>query len=146
MIETTVNVRRLFDRFDRVKRRDQRRVFSDARKPLRADLRDHAKNQAEPDGRWPGLAATTVARRAQGKKRHRRRLLGRLPYAIAIQSGPTFVRAVSRARWSNVHQRGGTAGHGARIPRREFMWASRKPVREVRTMLKAAIMAAWKGR
>jgi phage gpG-like protein len=131
--------------FARLKRIDGRKVFRDARKPLRGDLREHAKAQASPDGRWAPIASSTKERRARGKGR-RRRLLGRLPTAIALTSGADFVRAVSRAKWSRIHQDGGRAGHGAKIPARPFMWASKKLTRLVRDLFTAALSRAWAGR
>lgn len=139
MIEATVNIRGILDGFDRMKRRDQRNTMSKARKPVRVDLRDHAKSMSDSGGRWPGRAASTRERRG-----NRRKLLGRLPTAIRITSGSDFVRAVSIVRWGNVHNRGGRAGNGATIPRRQFMWVSRRLVREVRDLLRASVIAAWR--
>jgi hypothetical protein len=131
--------------FDRVKRRDQKRVFRDARKPVRVDLREHAKGQAGPRGRWPGLAASTLERKARG--RHgARRLLGRLPNAVKMEHGPTFVRAKSAVRWARAHAEGLQVGRGARLRARRWMWISRNLRREVARMLRAAVMRAWRGR
>ena len=146
MIDATVHVGGVLRLFDRVKRRDQRRVFSEARKPMRSDVRDHARQQADPRGRWPGLAASTLERRSRGGRRRKRKLLGRLPSAIKLEHGPGFVRATSIVRWASAHARGASVGRGSRLPARRWMWISRKLRRDVVRMIRAAIIAAWRGR
>jgi len=141
VIEAVVIGAPILRAFERLKRVDGRKVFRESKKPLRVDLREHAKAQSAPDGRWSPIASSTKERRGR-----RRRLLGRLPTAIAITSGVDFVRAVSRAKWSRIHQDGGTAGHGSRIPQRTFMWASKKLTRLVRDLYVGALDRAWMGR
>lgn len=145
MINARVDMGGVLRLFDRVKRRDQRRVFRDARKPVRVDLRDHAKAQSDPKGRWPGLAASTLERRARGGRRSRRKLLGRLPGAYKLEHGPGFVRATAVVKWSPAHARGLRVGHGARLQARRWMWISRNLRRTVARMLRAEVMRAWRG-
>lgn len=102
---------------------DLRPAWKELRKPLRADQREHAKKQEGPDGSWPARASSTKVRAASGRRR-KRKLLGRLPTALSVRHDRRRLLIASLAKWSDVHNQGGRAGHGARIPRRTFLWAS----------------------
>lgn len=145
MLTAHVNIGGVLRAFERLKRTDTSKAFRAAKKPARKDQRDHAKRQASAQGRWPGLADTTRARRARGAKRKSRKILGRLPAALQITSGKDFVRVTSRVPWSGVHQDGGAAGKNARIPRRQFLWISKDLLRAVRDIFTAALDRAWQG-
>lgn len=88
-------------------------IARDLKKPLRADQRDHARQQEGPDGKWP-----------KRKLGGRRRVLGKLPAAIKVTARGSMVSAVSRASWSGAHQDGAVVGRGARLPARPFLWLS----------------------
>lgn len=132
-----------------------RPAWASLRRPMRDDQRDHAKAQAGPNGKWPRNSPKTIERarqmkrgrrkakkRAKGRrketvkftnKRGRRqfrasRLLGSLPNrTVQVQQlGGDGLRAFSRVPWSGVHQEGGRAGRGSRIPARPFLWLSSK--------------------
>lgn len=105
-------------------RPDLRPAWREVRKPFRADLADHRKRREGPDGPWAPRASSTKTR-TSGRKRARR-LLGRLPTAIVVKTDRGKLTATSRVRWSAIHQDGGRAGHGARIPARTFLWASER--------------------
>lgn len=127
---------------DRLKKTDRRKVFREARKPMRADIRDHAKQKTGPEGNWAPIASSTKDRRRRaGRKRGR--LLGRLPLAIKIATGPTFIRATWMPRWATAHFRGQRVGHGARLPRRNPAWISRELRRKVGDLLMQALKRAW---
>lgn len=145
MIETTVNIAPVMRSFDRLRRVDGRKVFREARKPMRVDIREHAKAKAGPDGGWAPLAASTKERRRRAG-RARGRLLGRLPNAAKISTGFDFIRAEWLVKWSRVHWRGGRAGHGSRIRERDFAWIGKKLRRTVRDLYVAALDRAWGGR
>jgi phage gpG-like protein len=147
MLEATVSIGGVLRRLEDMGRTDRRKAFSAARKPARVDQRDHAKKQEAARGRWPGLAASTLARRAQGKKRRRgRKMLGRLPAALVMRHDADKLTITSRAKWGGIHQGGGRGGKGARIPARQFLWVSRELLREVKRVFVAAYKAAWEGR
>ncbi len=95
-----------------------RKTFIELKKPLRVDQKDHAKSKAGPEGAWVPRSLHTQPKRA------RRRLLGRLPNAVSYTTTATSLTAKSRIAWSGVHQDGGTAGRGSRIPARPFLWIS----------------------
>ncbi len=113
-----------------LRRPDLRKAWQEAKKPLRSDQKDHAKRQEGPSGAWVGRSPLT-AKRSGGavytptrKTRRARKLLGRLPTALTSKATRSSVTVISRAKWSGVHQEGGTAGYGAKIPARPFLWAS----------------------
>lgn len=144
MIDIRVNLRGVFDGFDRLKKTDGRKIFRAARKPLRADLRDHAVKQADVGGRWAPRAASTTERRSRGRKRKfRGRLLGRLPGAFTVRVGANYIRATSRVPWSQAQNRGGRVGHGSRLPRRRFAWLSRAVRVKVRDLYLAELKRSW---
>lgn len=112
-------------------RMDNAKVFRRCRPLVRADQRQHAAKQEGPDGAWPPLASSTKERRARmaklgktSKRKASSRMLGRLPGANRMDINRSRLRDMSRVRWSMIHQEGGIAGHGARIPRRTFKWVS----------------------
>lgn len=115
--------------FDRirvaVRNPDLRPAWKEARKPVRKDLRDHANKQAGPDGSWPGYAETTKKRQAEGRKKPRR-LLGRLPGAVRSTMNRTRLLFTWRTKWAEAQRIGGTVGHGARLPARDWAFVSDK--------------------
>lgn len=128
--------------------RDLGPAFKEARKPVRKDQRDHAQRRQGPDGPWQPKSRLTRAREALAAKRAKRRprtkrLLGRLPGAIKVESNRWRVVARSKSRWSNVHQEGGTAGRGARIPARPFLWVSDALEAALRFVFERHILGRW---
>lgn len=144
-VDAKVNIVGALKRFESVRRVDQRKIMTAAKKPVRESLREIAKTQASPSGRWKGLASSTKARRARGgSPSARRRVLGRLPNARKITSGVDFVRGESLVRWSGAHQRGGRVGRGTRLIARDFMWIPRKLVKAVKDVIRKGLYEAWK--
>ena len=128
--------------------RDKSPVYKELRKPLRQDQAEHAKRREGPAGKWPAKSPFTLAREARarkraGKKRGSRRLLGKLPSAIAVKADRNKVVAYSRVRWSSIHQDGGAAGRGAKIPARPFLWASQKLLEKARELFENHILGRW---
>lgn len=127
------------------------------KKPLRDDQRQHAREEEGPSGAWVPLSPWTMAKRLarkgkQGRRRRahrqgplfsRKRVLGRLPSAINVISDAHRVAVVSRASWSGVHQDGGTAGRGSRIPARPFLWLSKKVVAYAADQAQRYLLAGW---
>lgn len=126
------------------------------RSPARADQRDHGKKAEGPGGQnWPGLARSTLERRAAdgrakrlakagrvGKRKSRRRrvlkqrkLLGRLPSLWDSKVDAMSLTLTHKVRWAIVHLKGGRAGHGARIPGRDFAWWSDEMIARARDTL-----------
>jgi phage gpG-like protein len=102
------------------------------KRPMRQDQREHAKANEGPSGNWPAR-----------KLKSRGRLLGRLPTSYALTVGRRSVSVVSSVRWSAVHQQGGTAGHGARIPARPFLWVSNDLHVDAAAIMSHAVREAW---
>ena len=103
---------------------DLRPAWKESRKPLRADQREHAKKQQGPDGTWASRASSTKVRAASGRRR--RKPLGRLPAALTTRFDRRRLIVRSLVAWSDAHNSGARVGHGAKIPRRTFLWASDK--------------------
>lgn len=130
LVTATLNVSAL----DRVRialqRPDLRPAFRAARPSLKQDQRDHAKKQSGPGGAWAPRSSSTKNRAggatygATRMSRRARKVLGRLPTAIAVK--PERTRAIMRSlvRWSDVHMTGGRVGRGAVLPARVFLWIS----------------------
>lgn len=135
--------------------KDLRPVFAASRKNVRVDQRDHAKGEHGPDGKWPALARSTLAkktrqgkgRRHKGKKKRKRRvfpkMLGRLPRSFDIRFDRQRLVAKSRAKWSGAHQSGAIVGRGSRLPERSFLWASTSLLREIATRALDYLKGAW---
>lgn len=146
------SVRGLFQRIARI---DTRKVFTELKGPATFDLRHHWRKDEAPWGHWPGLAPSTLERRTRkrgrGKDGKRRswpkKLLGRFPTAIKhIVSKRSLIVQSRVKRFSMIHQEGGVAGHGARIPSRQYMWISSFLGEQVRkAFVKALQLAANRG-
>lgn len=124
---------------------DLRPVFRVIRRDVNEELKEHFERGEGPAGDWPAWSQATTekflgrldsrgrrenvynrgARAGQLNRRGMRRalnMLGRLKSAWDFQMDRTTLMATSRVPWSGVHQDGGKAGRGARVPARPFMW------------------------
>jgi len=116
-------------------------------RPMRADQKAHHKEQRGPESAWAPRARATVlkARKGKGLRRGRpKKLLGSLPnrtLVVTVKNGD--VVAYSKVPWSGIHQEGGTAGRGAKIPARPFLWLSEDFFAEAVEILAARLLAAW---
>jgi len=114
---------------------DLRPAWRELRTPFRKEQREHFRDQEGPDGKWPALQSESKSRnlrraRRTATKRGRpmprrasRKMLGKLR-SFAIMASRRRLRAISKIPFSGIHQEGGRAGHGARIPRRTHLWVS----------------------
>jgi len=132
-ISCTVDVRQIVRAFERVRKIDVKRIFKELVGPARFDQRHHWRKDEAPDGHWPGLAPSTLERRTRKRGRGKdgrnrswpKKLLGRFPTSLqAIPSQNSLIMRSRIAKFSLIHNEGGTAGHGARIPRRQYLWIS----------------------
>lgn len=120
-------------------------VMRDFRREARADQLEHGKKRQESSGsKWAPRATSTVQGRGAKRARMRkRRPLGRLSSAIDVKASARGMVVTSRVKWSGVHQDGGVAGHGARIPKREFLWWSPSLLAEVAHAIVLAAKEDW---
>lgn len=148
----TVNIRQIVGAFDSIAHLDIKKVFDDCRGVGRFDQRHHWRHDEAPDGQWPGLAASTLARRVRKRGRDKTgrnrswptKLLGRFPTALAsVASRHELVIKSRIARFSKIHQEGGVAGHGARIPRRQYLWWSPWVLDQVKKTFERAMAKAF---
>jgi phage gpG-like protein len=142
-VASRVDTSRAVKRLERGKKaaRNLRPVFGEIRPAVTKDLGEHFARGQSPDGAWPRPARSTWERLKQNRrntyKRGRRKgrlnarglrffmnQLGRLKgfYRFKVSAVSMLVR--TPLFWAGVHQHGGTVGHGARVPKREYMWAS----------------------
>ena len=83
-----------------------------------------------------------------GAKRYRAdkrsmQILGSLRDSMAIAVKGNTAIVFSHSKWSSVHNDGGTAGHGAAIPQREFLVITESAAREIVTFLEAELAEKW---
>ena len=153
--------------FDKATRRmikagaDMRPAFRKARPSFRKDQREHMKAQeSSSGGAWPKLAASTKEKRIskggragkftkRGKLRKPARrklnriLSGRLNVGAKVAVKQREMTFTSRAKWAGIHQEGGVAGKGSRIPKREFLWVSDPFLRKFVATAGEHLRAAW---
>lgn len=150
-VHATVRIGGVRDLLSRLSRVDIRRVFEDLRGPAVFDQRHHWRKEESPVGRWPGLAASTLERRTRRRGRDKRgrnqswpkKLLGRFPTAVqSIASARSLVVRSRVKKFSWIHQAGGRAGHGARIPGRQYMWISSHLREDARRLFQRALQKA----
>lgn len=132
-IKATINLKPTFAMLRRLKQIDTRAVFKRIQPSAIHDQQQHDRATAGPDGGWPGLAASTLERRTRprgksktGKNRSwPTKLLGRLPKSLQPITSRQHLVIRSRVKeFSLAHQGGARVGHGARLPRRQFLWIS----------------------
>ena len=122
--------------------RNLKKPFSRLSLPMKSDQKANFARREGPEGKWPPLAAETRGRKGHkksrgktagrtktGKRRKRAATLGLLKQAFVIQFGKQHLIAKSTARFANgttaaIHQDGGIAGHGAKIPARTHLYMS----------------------
>jgi phage gpG-like protein len=145
------SVRSLFVRLSRL---DVKKTFNNLKGPAVFDQRHHWRTDEAPWGNWPGLAPSTLERRTRKRGRDKKgrnrswpkKLLGRFPTAVkSTASGKSLVVESRVKRFSMIHNRGGIAGHGARIPSRQYMWISPWRLQQVEKHFTKALQKAASG-
>jgi hypothetical protein len=151
-LAATVNIRHVIGALDKIAHLDVKKVFEDCRGIGRFDQRHHWRHDEAPDGHWPGLAASTLDRRSRPRGRDKTgrsrswpsKLLGRFPTAlVSVATRQELVIKSRIARFSKIHQEGGVAGHGARIPRRQYLWWSPWVLGQVKKVFEKAMAKAF---
>lgn len=162
-IKVTVRVDGIVSALHLLSKPNKAAVFKELRGPARFDQHHHDRREEGPEGRWPALAPSTIARNRYirskkgtkvksrpGQRRRKpkpgRKLLLRLPRAVeSITSAHSLViRSRVRRGLGLIHQQGGRAGHGSRIPQRQYLWISDWLREKARAAFQAALVAAWK--
>lgn len=125
--------------------RSAARVLGAFKTTARKDQASHGKARESSSGaKWaPRSAATTQGRGKRRARIRRRRLLGRLSTALNITTTPSSLVVTSKIPWSGIHQDGGTAGRGSRIPAREFLWWSEELLERVAFAIVSNTMERW---
>jgi phage gpG-like protein len=140
--------------------RNLRPVWREIRTPFRKAQAEHIRAQRGPDSEWPALAQSTKAARLgrggragkftkRGKLRKPvQRKLGRALSARMVSGAKMKLdaRAImirSAVPWAGIHQHGGIAGRGARIPARPFMYVDDKTIRLTVSRILAHLESSW---
>jgi phage gpG-like protein len=169
--ETSVDISDVLHGFDLMRARasDLSLVYRDLKEYLKDEIAAHFRKAEGPTGAWAPRAASTEARarygsltapkrRGKGKAARvgpmlrlrrgaadRKRLLGRFravgAYVFKVTS--SSLTMYPRGPWAAVHQYGGTAGHGSKIPARPYLWISDRVVRRFEEALHLHIMSGW---
>jgi phage gpG-like protein len=152
-----------------LKAADLRPVFKDLRAVLKEEIAEHFEKNEGPEGPWEPrsrayvekMTAKPRARSGWSKKkgrmvfgttRRRRkgskwesRQLGRFRSVGAYQFHvePQQLTMNAKGPWAGIHQFGGTAGKGANIPARPFLWVSDRFVDTFRRSLERHVLSGW---
>jgi hypothetical protein len=139
-------------------------VFQTAKEWLQGEVASHFAEGEGPEGEWPGPAESTQARkefargsgfvkrvvkgkltRTKRKKTWARKPLGRLGQvkSYVFRVGPQGLTMQPRGAWAAIHQFGGVAGHGAKIPARPFLWFGEDLIERVSGAILAFLFDAW---
>lgn len=144
MISTKVKIGALDRLLNTMRRPDLRPAWKEARQPLRADIASHRNQQRGPDGSWPARSSSTKVRAQSKRVKRPRPLLGKLPTALQQISDRRRVVMRSRVPWAEVQRSGGTAGHGAKIPARDWLWASKTALDVIASIVTKHLARIWK--
>lgn len=93
------------------------------------DVFDHFIKEMGPNRAWEALSSVTIKKRRKGKRGGKIRILrDKGPLINSIKPGNTKTAAIvaTKKKYARIHNEGGIAGNGVRIPQRKFMWASEK--------------------
>lgn len=122
--------------------------FGELRRPAREEVREHRDAKRGPAATWPPRATSTRARAQRGGRPRRRKgasrgLLGRLPAMYQAKAQRDGLLMTHRVPWSSIHDEGGVAGHGARIPRRRFAFLTAKFTDDVAVAWARFVLGGW---
>lgn len=147
-VSATVNIGDVEQGLDAMERRAHALgpAFAEIKSAMKLDQREHRDDQAGPDGKWSPRAASTIAMAKQRHKRLPRRVLGKLPTAVAYKSTALGAVGESRVKWSLSQQDGGRVGRGAVLPARPFLWISDKLLAAAAEIVDRKLAEAWGGR
>jgi hypothetical protein len=133
-----------------------------AKASARYDLKQHGLQTMGPNGAWPGLSKASQERndlitsggsrsRRGGRKRSplgrpREILLGNLgkiTTAWKTFEDPEQLKFRQMVDWADVHNSGGVAGRGARMPSREFAYFSEKFQKRIVRRWEKFVASGW---
>ena len=138
-----------------------KKVWRVLRKPLRKDQKEHMRAGKDSKGaKWKPLASSTVegrlskggragkfTKRGKLKKKAQRGLSKILSQKLVSGAKVKITRKnlsiTSKVPWAGVHQHGGRAGRGARIPAREFFYVGTPLIKQTALALARHISKAY---
>ena len=128
-----------------------RDVFTEARKDIKADMREQKRNRTSATGiGWAPRAQSTRDRAQRDSKTKRRKsastgLLGKLTSAWSGKVEPGGVELENQVPFATAHHEGATIGHGAQLPARPHMDIKPERVEDVVEALEELAVDAWEG-
>lgn len=121
-------------------------AFGELKGPMRADQKEHGKQQRGPFASWARRSPKTLEfYRSHGRKRIPKPL-GRLLGAVKYTSTAYSLIGESRVPWSGAQQDGATVGRGAKLKPRPFLWISRKLLDVAEDVIERRLLSAYAGR
>jgi phage gpG-like protein len=164
-----VDVRRVVSGLGRMSKaaKDLSKPFREFRPLLRQDLTQHYSTHTQPVGLWPPWAPSylakimakprTVLKRVRSPRRplympggftvrgarRVQAMLGRLDGLNEWSISRVMLQVLSIVPWAGIHQWGGIAGRGARIPQRMYLWISERRMEELAVILQRHVLLAW---
>lgn len=164
-----VDVRRVVSGLGRMSKaaKDLSKPFREFKPLLRQDLGQHYQFHLQPQGLWPPWSESYRKKmlakpRMLLKKAKRPRkplympggftvrgarrfqaMLGRLDSLNEWSISRVMLQVVSIVPWAGIHQWGGVAGRGSRIPQRMYLWISEPRMEELCVILQRHVLLAW---
>lgn len=138
-----------------------KKVWRVLRKPLRKDQKEHMRaGEDSKGGKWKPLASSTVQGRLskggragkftkRGKLRKKAQrglsklLSQKLVSGAKVKITRRSISITSKVPWAGIHQHGGRAGRGSRIPAREFFYVGTPLVKQTARALAMHIAKAY---
>ncbi len=118
-----------------------KRVWRKLAPTMKEDQKEHIRLQLGPDGVWPPLAKSTKKRRNKRKIFTRKMAKGD---ATSVSFSRTELVVASNIEWADVHQSGGVAGKGAKIPERTFIYLSDKFIAIALPKIRDHLLRGWR--
>jgi hypothetical protein len=121
-------------------------AFRELKAPMRADQKEHGKQERGPFGSWARRSPKTLEfYRSHGRKRIPKPQ-GRLLSAVKYTSTAYSLIGESRVPWSGAQADGAVVGRGAKLKARPSLWISRKLLDIAEAVIERSLLSAYGGR
>ena len=154
MSDNDVDLRDVFDGFQDVRqllKRHGRDVFTEAKRAIKADMRDQKRNRRSATGvPWAPRAASSRERAQRGGKKRRKSastgLLGKIPTAWSSRVDEGGLEMRNRVSFAAAHHEGATVGRGAKLPARPHLDINPQRVADVVEAFELLALDTWNKR
>jgi len=94
--------------------------------------------------KFKGLSIADRKKKLDKKRKSaKHKLLGKLASSIRASIRKNTLEVYSRVEWAGIHNKGGTAAHGANIPKRTFLELDDEDVKVLAELLKGQLVEAF---